>query len=147
MVSGMETIGPNSDPGSAAADLEAVADARRAVRDRPWPAWLYPVNAALLAALVLTALVRSSAVAAVLAVVIGAGLAAINYAVGRAMGTPFAVPTSRAFRLLVALAAVLVIASLFVPPTGSGWWLVGFAAGAAASYGIGAVIHYRSTHP
>ena len=52
----METIDRNPDPHEASAGLEAVAEAQRAVRDRPWPLWLYPANALLLGGLALTGL-------------------------------------------------------------------------------------------
>ncbi|MFS8479339.1 MAG: hypothetical protein FWJ93_10370 [Micromonosporaceae bacterium] len=142
----METIDRNPDPHEASAGLEAVAEAQRAVRDRPWPLWLYPTNALLLGGLALTGLVESSMLASLVMLVLGVALAALNYWAGRLMGTPFAVPTSRGFRVLAALSGAFVIVSLFVRAADLEWAIIVCAAGAAISYGLGSVLHYRSTH-
>jgi len=78
--------------------------------------------------------------------VLGVALAALNYWAGRLMGTPFAVPTSRGFRVLAALSGAFVIVSLFVRAADLEWAIIVCAAGAAISYGLGSVLHYRSTH-
>jgi hypothetical protein len=145
MVANMETIDPNLDPREASASLDAVADAQRAVRDRPWPLWLYPVNTLLLGGLAVTGLAHSSMLAAIAAVILGVGLVALNYGAGRLMGTPFAIPTNRGFRILVALSGAFVIASLVARAGNQGWAIIVCAAGAAISYGLGSVLHYRST--
>ncbi|WBB65121.1 hypothetical protein [Micromonospora sp. WMMD812] len=142
----METIDPNSDPHEASAGLKAVADAQRAVRDRPWPLWLYPANALVLGGLALTGLVESSMLAAFVVLVLGVALAALNYWAGHLMGTPFAVPTSRGFRILAALSGAFVIVSLFARAADLEWAIIVCVAGAAISYSLGSVLHYRSTH-
>src|SRR5699024_10581733 len=128
-------------------ELSAVADAQRAVRDQPWPVWLYPTNALLLAGLALTGLLASSMLAAFTALILGVSLVVVNYWAGRRMGTPFAVPTSRSFRALLVVSAIFLIASLFASDANLEWAIIGCAAGAAISYGIGSIVHYRSTHP
>ena len=58
------------------------------------------------------------------------------------MGTPFAVPTSRGFRVLAALSGVFVIVLLFVRAADLQWAIIVCAAGAAISYSLGSVLHY-----
>ncbi len=145
MIAGMETIEAQPDPRDAASGLDAVADAQRAVRSRPWPLWLYPSNALLLGALALAGIIDSSMIAALVVVALGGTFSALNYWAGRRMGTPFAIPASRAFRSLVAVSAVFVILSLFTREAGLEWATVPCAAGATLSYGLGSVVHYRST--
>ena len=145
MVADMETIGPNPDPREAAAELDAAGHAQRAVRDRPWPTWLYPINATLLGGVALAGLLRSSMLAAVLVVVLASALAALNYWAGRLMGTPFAIPTSTGFHVLAAASGLFIIGSLFARSAGLDWVIVAFAAGAVVSYGLASVVHYRST--
>lgn len=137
----METI----DPREAAAQLDDAAAAARAIRDTPWPAWLYPTNALLLGGLALDSLVRPSILAALLVIVLAVGFVAINFWAGRRIGAPFAIPTSAGFRILAAIAAVLVLASLFTRELEGPWPTVACAVGAVASYGIGSVLHWRST--
>lgn len=138
----METI----DPREAAAQLDAAADAARSIRDIPWPAWLYPANALLLGGLALDNLVRPSILAAILALVLAVGFVAINYWAGRRIGAPFAIPTSAGFRILAAVAAVFVLASLFTREFDTPWPTIACAVGAVTSYSIGSVLHWRSTH-
>ncbi len=145
MVSSMETIGPSPDSREASAGLDAIADAQHAVRDRPWPLWLYPTNALLLGALALTGVLESSMLAALLTIALAAALALLNYVAGRQMGTPFAIPTSRGFRILTALAAALVLLSVFARLADLDSVVVACAAGATISYAAGSVLHHRST--
>lgn len=145
MVANMETIEPTPDPHEASESLDAIADAQRAIRDRPWPGWLYPANALLLGGMALAGLIDSSMIAAFVVLALGVGLVALNYGIGRLLGAPFAVPTSRAFRVLVAVSALFVIASVPARAAGLEWAVIGCAAAAVVSYGIGAVLHSRST--
>jgi len=147
IVADMETIYPEPDPQQAAADLDAVADARRAVRDRRWPLWLYPTNALLLGALALAGLVDSSMLATFILLPLGVALARFNYWAGRRMGTPFAVPTSRGFRVLVALSGLCVLLSVFARAADLPWLIIACAVAAVISYGAGAALHHRSTRP
>lgn len=140
----MATIDSSPDPREASAELDAVADVRRAVRDRPWPLWLYPTNALLLGGLALSGLLDSSMLAAFVVLTLAVALAGLNYWAGRLIGTPFAVPTSLGFRILVAAAGVFVIVSVLAR-TADLDWAVACAAGAAFSYGLGSVLHFRST--
>ncbi|MGO0578261.1 hypothetical protein [Ornithinimicrobium panacihumi] len=142
----METINPDPNPREAAAELDAAAHVQRAVRDRPWPTWLYPINATLLGGMALAGLLRSSILASILVVVLASALAALNYWAGRLMGTPYAIPTSMGFRVLAAASGLLVIGSLFARAAGLDWVIVACAVGAAVSYGLASVVHYRSTH-
>lgn len=146
MVADMETINPDPDPREAAARLDAAADARRAVQDRPWPIWLYPINALLLGGLALAGLLRSSLLAALIVLIIGIALAALNYWAGRLIGTPFAIPTSLGFRILVAASGAFVIVSLLARAADLERVVIVCAIGAVLSYGLGSVLHYRSTH-
>lgn len=141
----METNHSNPDPREAAAALDAVADAQRVVRDQPWPLWLYPANALLLGALVLAGLAHDSRLSSIATLVCAVTLALLNYWAGRLIGTPFAIPTSRGFLALVILAGVFMLASVFARGTGATWFIVFCAAGAVVSYGLGSVLHYRST--
>lgn len=146
MVASTETTSLPPVPHEAAAGLDAITTAQRAIRDRPWPVWLYPTNALLLAGLALTDLLESSMLAAFVAVILGPALALINYLVGRRMGTPFAIPTHRGFCLLAALSAVFLIASLFASDAQLNWAIIACAAGAAISYGLASMLHSRSRH-
>ncbi|GIF75099.1 hypothetical protein [Asanoa siamensis] len=141
----METNGPGPSRYEAANDLAAIAHVQRAVRNRPWPIWLYPANALLLGGLALTGLIESSALAALVALALACSLAAVNYRVGRAIGTPYAIPSSRGFRVLAALSAAFVIVSVLVPADGPRWLILAGAAGAVISYTAGAAVHVRST--
>lgn len=143
MFSGMETIDPSPGRHEAAADLVAVADAQRAVRDRPWPIWLYPANALLLGATALTPLLGSARLGAW--VVLGLWVFILNYWAGHLIGTPFAIPTSRGFRLAVAVAALFLITAMAAGSLGPLWLVVGCAASTVISYGVGSVFHHRST--
>ncbi|WP_345420824.1 hypothetical protein [Pseudonocardia xishanensis] len=141
----MATIEPDPDPREASTRLKAVADARRAVRDRPWPVWLYPLNALLLGGLALAGLLGSAMLATVVALVLGVALAALNYRAGRLIGTPFAIPSSTGFRALVAASGAFVIVSLFTRAAGLEWVIMVCAVGAVICYGLGSILHYRST--
>ncbi len=104
--------------------------------------WLYPVNAVLLAASALTALLDSPAsLLGVLAVII-----AVNVITGYRMGTPWALPTNRGFLACVALSALCVaLAQAVGNPSGPAGPVVLLAAAAASIYSIGSILHYRST--
>jgi hypothetical protein len=142
----METTGRSPSRREAATGLAAIAHAQRAVRDRPWPLWLYPTNALLLGGVALTGLIESSVFAALVALALGSVLAAVNYWAGHALGTPYAISTSRGFRMLAALSGAFVIASVLAPADGPGWLVLAGAAGAVISYSVGSAVHYRSTH-
>jgi len=141
----METIESTPDPRSAASDLHAIVDAQRAVRDRPWPLWLYPCNAALLGGIALCGLIDSSMIGALVVLALALGLVALNSLAGRIMGTPFAIPTSWLFRVLVIASAVFVILSIPARTLGSDAAVIACAVAAAACYGVGAVVHARRT--
>ncbi|GIE28742.1 hypothetical protein Ait01nite_017870 [Actinoplanes italicus] len=126
---------------------EALADidtAQRAVRDTPWPTWLYPVNALLLGAMTLTFALGDDGFVPLLAT--SAALTAINVLAGYRMGTPFTLPTSRAFLALVgATIACLLSAFVVAELTGRTWPIVVLAVAAATFYLAGGVVHRRST--
>ncbi|AJW38925.1 hypothetical protein NY08_895 [Rhodococcus sp. B7740] len=137
----MESIGEPT-PAEARTALDDIDRVQRAVRDTPWPVWLYPVNAALLAMFALTALLDSRlAFLGVAAVII-----AVNVVTGYRMGTPWALPTDRGFLTCVALSGLSVaLAQAVGDPSGPAWPVVLLAAAAASIYSIGSILHYRST--
>ena len=141
MVSSMET---NSSPDPAAA-REALAQAaadQRAVRDTPWPTWLYPVNAVLLGAYAAATLLDPWHLPAWLA--LAALMLAVNITVGRRMGTPWVLPTSRGFLTFLVLAAACMVGAIFTGPEHpTAVWAL--AAGACISYLVGCAFHHRST--
>jgi hypothetical protein len=127
--------------------VRSVQDAQRAVRDTPWPTWIYPVNAVLLGAMAVAALLhehRSSVLLALALTVVG-----VNLTAGYRMGSPWALPTSRGFLASVAaLASCLVaaLAALAAPNlTQRSWPVVVLAMAATAIYLVGSVVHRRST--
>ncbi|MDI6628641.1 MAG: hypothetical protein QME72_13075 [Rhodococcus sp. (in: high G+C Gram-positive bacteria)] len=137
----MESIGRPT-PAEARTALDDIDRVQRAVRDTPWPIWLYPVNAVLLAVFALTALVDSRA--AFLGV--AALIVAVNVITGYRMGTPWALPTNRGFLTCVALSALCVaLAQAVGNPGGPAWPVLLFAIAAASIYSIGSIVHYRST--
>lgn len=136
---------PAPTPDSAASDLQAATDAARAVRDRPWPTWLYPVNTVLLGAMALAPLLPDPAMIPLWLVVLFSVIAANSWA-GYRMGTPMALPTSRGFLFAVALASLFLVTAVLVGLSGGPAWIaVVCAAGTSASYGIGSYVHYRDT--
>ncbi|HEV7949012.1 MAG TPA: hypothetical protein VGP24_04510 [Glaciihabitans sp.] len=141
----METIPPAPGRSEAAADLDAVVDAQHAVRNRPWPKWIYPANTVLLGAMALSPLVEDPERLGVWIVVMIA-VFTLNYWAGQVIGTPFALPTSRIFLAAVATSGLFLVAALAIGSMASApWVVVGCAAGSMVSYGIGSVVHYRST--
>lgn len=144
MVSIMENKRPASDPSRAAELLAALDDDQRAVRDTPWPLWIYPVNCLLLTALGLTFLLPERHLWVTLLVagaVIGANLLA-----GRANGAPFALPTSRAFLGLVALSALLLAGAMLAGSDhDSTVGNVAFSVAAGLVYAVASWVHHRST--
>lgn len=140
-VSIMESIGRPT-PAEARTALDDIDRVQRAVRDTPWPVWLYPINAALLALFALTALLDSRAAFLGIAAVI----VAVNVITGYRMGTPWALPTNRGFLTCVALSALCVaLAQAVGNPSGPAWPVVLLAAAAAAIFSTGSILHYRST--
>lgn len=140
----MESTGRGPDPAEARDALAGIRDVQRAVRDTPWPTWLYPVNAVLLGALASTSLLqehRSSVLLAVALTVVG-----VNLTAGYRMGTPWALPTSRGFLAAVAASVSCVVAALAVTDlTERTWPVVVLAIATTAIYLAGGVVHRRST--
>ncbi|MFD0555898.1 hypothetical protein ACFQ3B_02415 [Stackebrandtia endophytica] len=142
----METIDGTVGRDKAAADLAAVAAAQRAVRDQPWPIWLYPANAVLLATMALTPML-SDAMKLMTCLPLAAVVFGLNYWVGLRIGTPFALPTSRGFLTAVVIAGLILIAAVLAGSLGAPNGIFPLlAVGVAVSYGIGSILHYRSTH-
>ncbi|WP_434739488.1 hypothetical protein [Micromonospora sp. SH-82] len=139
----MESIEPTPNRHQAAADLDAVAAAQHAVRNRPWPRWIYPANALLLGAMALTPLLESARLGAW--ITLGIAVFALNYWAGHQIGTPFAIPTSRGFLAAVALSAVFLATAMIAGDADATWLVVACAAGTSISYTIGSVLHHRST--
>lgn len=141
----MDSIDRDPDPAAAQAALDDIERAQHAVRDTPWPTWLYPVNAALLGALALTPILgehRSNALLALSLVVV-----LVNMSAGYRLGIPWALPTSRGFLAGVAVSTACVVVSLMVGSlTDRSWPCVVLAIAAAACYLAGSVAHRRSTH-
>ncbi len=145
MVSDMESIDtPTSS--EARTTLDDIDRVQRAVRDTPWPVWLYAVNAVLIGALALTPLLTDSHRTVAL-LILAAAIVATNVITGFRMGTPWALPTSRGFLASVALSVAFVVVALaFAQPSLPSWALVLLATAATATYSFGSIAHYRSTH-
>jgi uncharacterized membrane protein (UPF0136 family) len=140
----MESISPVPDAAAATKALAEIEFAQRAVRDTPWPVWLYPVNAVLLGAMALTTLLDEHSLTALFAVALV--VFAVNVLAGLRMGTPWAVPTSRGFLTAGAVSAGLLVAAVLTSrETDRAWPVVLLAVGTTVSYLIGSVIHHRST--
>jgi len=131
-------------PAEAREALAHIATAQRAVRDTPWPTWLYPVNALLLGAMTLTFALGDDGLVFLLAA--GAVLITVNMLVGYRMGTPFTLPTSPAFLALVGAAIACLFAAFIVAElTARQWPIVVLAIAGACFYLAGGVAHRRST--
>ncbi len=144
MVASMESIDRTPDAAEARAALADVQRAQRAVRDTPWPTWIYPVNALLLGAMAATALLRDDRNPVFLA--IGLTVLGVNVAAGYRMGTPWTVPTSRLFVALVLASGACVLAALVVADaTTAAWPVLALAVAAAACYLVAGVVHRRTT--
>lgn len=140
----MENNSPAPNPAEARAALADIDTAQRAVRDTPWPTWLYPVNALLLGAMTLTFALGDDGFVFLLAA--SATLIAVNMLAGYRMGTPFALPTSRVFLASVGAAIACLFAAFVVAElTAKAWPIVVLAIAAAAVYLAGSVVHRRST--
>lgn len=141
----MESIGRTPDPAEAREALASIDRVQRAVRDTPWPTWIYPVNAVLMGAMALATLTPEgrrpiALMAAALLTV------AVNVTAGYRMGTPWTLPTSRVFLAAVAASGLCVLAATAVADSaGPSWPIVALAAAAAAFYLAGSVAHRRST--
>ena len=128
-------------------DLRAAEDAADAVRDRPWPIWLYPLNALLLGGIALTPVLQGGNRSTVL-LAISLVLILVNMTVGYRMGTPTAIPTSQGFRNGLTVAAFAVIASLLLASFGPpGWMFLSCAFVAVVSFSLGSIAHMRSVSP
>ena len=142
----MESTGGGPDPDQARAALAGIDQVQRAVRDTPWPTWLYPTNALLLGAMTLTFLLQQHRT--VVFVVVALLVAGVNLVAGYRMGTPWALPTSRLFLGAVAAAGACVLAaSVLSDSTNSRWPVLVLAIVASGLYLAGAVAHRRSTGP
>jgi hypothetical protein len=144
MVATMESIGQVPDPAEARQALASIEDVQRALRDTPWPTWLYPVNAFLLGAMALTSLLQehqSSVLLAIALLVVG-----VNVTTGYRMGTPWTLPASRGFLAAVAASAFCLVAALAVTElTERTWPVLVLAIATVAIYLAGGVVHRRST--
>ncbi|MGC5032021.1 hypothetical protein [Micromonospora sp. DT229] len=144
MVSAMESNLPVPSPAEAREALANISAAQRAVRDTPWPTWIYPVNALLLGTMTLTFALGDDGFVLLLAA--SGVLIAVNMLAGYRMGTPFALPTSRAFLALIGAAiACLLTAFIVAEFTAQTWPIVVLAITAAAFYLAGGAAHRRST--
>ncbi|WP_337062220.1 hypothetical protein [Kineococcus sp. G2] len=140
----MESTGGTPSPAEAREALAGIEDAQRAVRDTPWPTWIYPVNALLLGAMALTFLVEEDRTTLFLATAFT--IVGVNMTAGYRMGAPWTVPTSRGFLAAVAAAGACVLAALFVSDaTERAWPVVALAAAATTCYLVAGVVHRRST--
>lgn len=131
-------------PAEAREALASIDTVQRAVRDTPWPTWIYPVNALLLGGMTLTFALGGDGFVPFLA--LGAVLVAVNMLLGYRMGTPFAYPTSRPFIASVGAGMACLIAAFVIGETSVRRWpIVVLAIAATAFYLAGAVAHRRST--
>jgi hypothetical protein len=141
----MESIGRTPDRAEAREALASIDRSQKAVRDTPWPTWIYPVNAALIGIMALTFLApeprRFAALIGVAFLIV-----VVNLTAGYRMGTPWTLPTSRAFLAAVAASGLCVLAAFFVADnTDLTWPVVALAVAATALYLAGSVAHRRST--
>jgi hypothetical protein len=140
----MENNMPVPNPAEAREALASIDTAQRAVRNTPWPTWIYPVNALLLGAMTLTFAFGEDGFVYLLAA--GAALMAVNVLAGYRMGTPYTLPTSRVFLALVGASTACLFAAFAVSElTAQAWPIVVLAVAAAAFYLAGGVAHRRST--
>jgi hypothetical protein len=140
----MENNVPAPNPAEAQAALAEIDTAQRAVRDTPWPTWIYPVNALLLGAMTATFALGEDGFVPFLAA--GATLIAVNVVAGYRMGTPYTLPTSRGFLALVAAAMACLVGGFIVAEvTTRGWPIVVLAVAATVLYLVAGVVHRRST--
>lgn len=141
----MESTGRVPNPAEARDALASIRDVQRAVRDTPWPTWLYPVNAALLGALALTSLLQEHGGSVALAVALT--LVGVNVTVGYRMGTPWgALPTSRGFLVAVTASTLCLASALLVADFAERTWpVVVLAIATTVIYLAGGVVHRRST--
>ncbi|MEU4693450.1 hypothetical protein [Actinoplanes sp. NPDC023714] len=131
-------------PAEAREALASIDTAQRAVRDTPWPTWIYPVNALLLGAMTLSFAFGEDGFVYLLAA--GAVLMAVNVLAGYRMGTPYTLPTSRLFLGLAGAAMACLLGAFVVAEvTAQTWPIVVLAVAAAALYLAGGVAHRRST--
>jgi hypothetical protein len=131
-------------PAEAREALANIDTAQRAVRDTPWPTWIYPVNALLLGAMTLTFALGDDGFVLLLAA--GASLMAVNVLAGYRMGTPYTLPTSRVFFALVGASMACLFAAFVVSElTAQAWPIIVLAVAVAAFYLAGGVAHRRST--
>jgi hypothetical protein len=132
------------DPAEAREALADIDTVQRAVRDTPWPTWIYPVNALLLGALTLTFALGDDGFVFLLAA--SAVIITVNMLAGYRMGTPFTLPTSRVFLASLAATTACMLAAFIVADlTTQLWPIVVLAIAAATFYLVGGVAHRRST--
>jgi hypothetical protein len=113
------------------------------VRDTPWPTWIYPVNALLLGVMTLTFALGDDGLVFLLAT--SAVLIATNMLAGYRMGTPFTLPTSRGFLVLVGAAVACLLAAFAVAElTTRSSPIAVLAVAAAGLYLAAGVVHRRS---
>lgn len=142
MVSLMENNANTPDPSEAHEALAEIESAERAVRDVPWPLWLYLVNAVLLGSMALTLLLGEQRFWALIAVA-GATIA-VNSLASRLLDIPWAVPTSRVFTTALLVTAVLLVGAVVITSfTDAAWPVIACAIGAAVVYLIGCAFHHR----
>jgi hypothetical protein len=140
----MESIERGPDRTEAREALASIERAQRAVRDTPWPTWIYPVNAGLLGLMALTFLLQEHRTATLL--VVASVMVGINVTAGYRMGTPWTLPTSRTFLALVATSGLCLVAAVVVADlTEAAWPVVVLAVTATVAYVAGGVAHRRST--
>jgi hypothetical protein len=140
----MENIERRPDPAEAREALASIERAQLAVRNTPWPTWIYPVNAVLVAGMALTSLLPQHRSAALFAVAVT--IICVNVTAGYRMGTPWALPTSRAFLTAVTASTLCVVAAIAVADVVErAWPIVVLAVAAAVIYLAGGVAHRAST--
>lgn len=130
-------------PDAARAALAEIDDAQRAVRNTPWPVWLYPVNAVLFGLLGLASLLDSSSSARFAVALV---TVVVNVTVGYRSGVPWALPTSRVFLVGVfGAGAWAVVAAVAAQLSDRAWPVVLFSLAATVTFSVGAIAHRRAT--
>lgn len=139
----MENNANTPDPAEAQAALADIENAERAVRDVPWPIWLYLANAVLLGAIAASFLVDTAAPGALLAVAVAT--ITVNVLAARQLNIPWAVPTNRVFQASCVSAAVFLVAAAVISALAdSRWPIVACSIGAAVVYLVGCAFHHRN---
>lgn len=138
----MENNDPTIDPEEARAALADIDGAEHAVRDVPWPAWLYLANAFVLLVLPATQVLPGRWPAVAILIILAQVY--VNRWAGERYSIPWAVPSDVAFRICCFSALALSCGGFLVASFTEPTWYTTFAGVVAAPlYLLGCVRHHR----